>query len=100
MARDPSSGTIYVAAKMTGFGDVGRAVGTLGPIGCTTEITGIGDNGQNIAALAWREASNQLWALTGDGALSPEGFCRLTLATGLGNTCYFFGAGDDGVAVA
>ena len=97
LAVDPTTNKMYAAIKLNSVGGPGRNLVEIDP---TTGVgTNIGNMGDAIASLAFG-SDGTLYAVTGDGAATPE--TMYTVNLGNGNLTFFktLGNGDDGEAIA
>lgn len=93
LAVQPCTGIIYVAYKSGGA----RYLGTLDT--ASAFITEIGNLGDNVANICFG-AQNRLYAVTGDGASTPETLFEVNLTTAAMTLKVTLGNGDDGEAIA
>jgi hypothetical protein len=94
MAKNPNSGTIYVAFKQ--YNVTGRLLGKLNLL--SNSIAVIGNLGDNFASITFR--GDSLFGLTGDGATVPETVYLIDTATA-GKTLFrALGNGADGESMS
>lgn len=98
LAARPSSSTLYaVIGTLDAVNGRKRRLVTIDPnTGVATEI---GPLSQNIAGLAFRP-DNTLWAVSGDGASTPETLFTVDTATAALTQQFTLGNGEDGEAIA
>lgn len=93
LASDPSSGLVYIIAKVTG----GRRLATLDL--ATGNATSVGALADNFSTLAFTTAG-VLYAVTGDGATVPETLYTLNKTTAAATFVLTLGNGADGEIIA
>lgn len=94
MAKDPSTGIIYVVVKQSAVS--GRVLGTLDPL--TGVVTIVGNLGDNFAGITFN-GNNTLIGVTGDGANVPETAYRIDKTNANKTVLRTLGNGGDGEAI-
>ncbi len=89
----PCTGEFYVSYKA----NASRYLGIIDT--ATAVITEIGDMGDNVAGICFGD-NNQLYAVTGDGATTPETLYKVDLGNGTMTLFVTLGNGDDGECIA
>ena len=88
----PCTGDIYVVYKVA----PSRYLGIVDP--ATGVITEVGDLGDNVAGICFGSA-NHLYAVTGDGATTPESLFKVDISTAAMTLFTTYGAGSDGETI-
>lgn len=93
LAKDPTTGTVYAIAKLSGSRRL-----------CTVDITTgvltpIGDLSDRFASIAFR-GDGQLFGVTGNGAAVPETLYTIDKASAASTFVVTLGNGGDGEAIA
>lgn len=95
LALDPTTSVFHVILKLSGVS--GRVLAQLNPV--TGACTLIGNTGDNVAGIAF-STNGVLYAVTGDGASTPETLFTVSTTTGTMTQVQQLGAGNDGEAIA
>ena len=95
IAKDPTSGTIYVVTKQTAT--TGRTLGTLNPL--TGVITILGNLGDQFSSITFN-SNGTLFGVTGDGATVPETFYKIDKTTAAVTMVATLGNGADGEIIS
>lgn len=94
IAKDPSTGIIYVVIKQSAVS--GRVLGTLDPL--TGVVTVIGNLGDNFSSITFN-GNNTLLGVTGDGATVPETVYRIDKTNASKTVLRTLGNGADGEVI-
>lgn len=95
VAKDPSTGIIYVIVKQTAVS--GRVLGTLDPL--TGVVTIIGNLGDNFSSITFN-GNGTLLGVTGDGANVPETVYRIDKTNATKTVLRTLGNGADGEVIS
>lgn len=97
LARNPQTGEFYALVRTSSGFPSTRPLVKIEPL--TGVATSIGDPGDKFAALTF-DSNGTLWAVTGDGAATPESLYSLSLVDGNATFSALLGNGGDGEAIA
>lgn len=96
LAKHPSKASLYALVRTSGGFPTNRTLIEIRPLAGTAQI--IGDTGDRFAGLAF-DSSGTLYAVTGDGAATPESLYTLSLTDATPTFVVSLGNGGDGEAI-
>ena len=97
LAIRPCTGEFFVVYYTSATGGISRYLGIVDP--ATGIINQIGNMGDNVSGITFG-AEDQLYAVTGDGASTPETLYKVDITTGAMTLFIAYGNGDDGEQIA